>query len=164
MHDDQKTSDYPLGYTPMTDEEIYAIVELHGAEYASDTQFFRIAERTVIARLPKPDAEPVAWITHHDEPMLFPTYDEALSFCDDDETPIPLYAHPPKPDTAERDALVRRIDALLNDPWFDVTCAEADVFRDIRAHLVGVGNEQNRNRHAVNIFYPIDFFCVVRRV
>lgn len=39
-------------------------------------------------------AEPVAWMTHHDEPMLFPTEDEARSYCDDDEQPIPLYAAP----------------------------------------------------------------------
>lgn len=39
-------------------------------------------------------AEPVAWMTHHDEPMLFPTEEEARSYCDDDEQPIPLYAAP----------------------------------------------------------------------
>ena len=39
-------------------------------------------------------AEPVAWMTHHDEPMLFPTDEEARSYCDDDEQPIPLYAAP----------------------------------------------------------------------
>jgi hypothetical protein len=32
------------------------------------------------------------WATHHDEPMLFPTRDEAVAYCDDDEEPIPLYA------------------------------------------------------------------------
>lgn len=39
-------------------------------------------------------AEPVAWMTHHDEPMLFPTEAEAQSYCDDDEQPIPLYEAP----------------------------------------------------------------------
>jgi len=28
------------------------------------------------------------WATHHDEPMLFPTFDEALAHCDEDEQPI----------------------------------------------------------------------------
>lgn len=39
--------------------------------------------------------EPVAWMTHHDEPMLYPTCSEAAAYCDDDEPPIPLYAAPP---------------------------------------------------------------------
>lgn len=39
-------------------------------------------------------AESVAWRTHHDEPMLFPTRAEAVDYCDDDEPPIPLYEHP----------------------------------------------------------------------
>lgn len=38
---------------------------------------------------------PVAYMTHHDEPMLFTTHAEAASYCDDDEEPIPLYASPP---------------------------------------------------------------------
>ncbi|WP_394065380.1 hypothetical protein [Alcaligenes sp. WGS1538] len=39
-------------------------------------------------------AEPVAWMTHHDEPMLFPTQKEAHLYCDDYDLPIPLYAAP----------------------------------------------------------------------
>ena len=39
--------------------------------------------------------EPVAWMTHHDEPMLYPTWAEAAAYCDDDEPPIPLYSAPP---------------------------------------------------------------------
>lgn len=35
--------------------------------------------------------EPVAFMTHHDEPMLFPTWDEAVQYCDDDEPPISLF-------------------------------------------------------------------------
>jgi hypothetical protein len=35
--------------------------------------------------------EPVAFMTHHDEPMLFPTWDEAVQYCDDDESPISLF-------------------------------------------------------------------------
>ena len=36
----------------------------------------------------------MAWRTHHDEPMLFPTFDEAAMYCEDDEPPEPLYAAP----------------------------------------------------------------------
>lgn len=35
--------------------------------------------------------ESVAFMTHHDEPMLFPTWDEAVQYCDDDESPISLF-------------------------------------------------------------------------
>jgi hypothetical protein len=38
---------------------------------------------------------PVAWMTHHDEPMLFLTQLEALEYCDDDELPVPLYSQHP---------------------------------------------------------------------
>lgn len=34
---------------------------------------------------------PVAFMTHHDDPMLFPTWDEAVQYCDDDESPISLF-------------------------------------------------------------------------
>jgi len=40
--------------------------------------------------------EVVAWATHHDEPMLFVTRAEAMTYCDDDEQPIPLYAAQPR--------------------------------------------------------------------
>jgi len=40
----------------------------------------------------QPVGEPVAWMTHHDEPMLYPTFAEAAAYCEDDEPPIPLYA------------------------------------------------------------------------
>lgn len=42
----------------------------------------------------EPASEPVAWMTHHDEPMLFPTQAEAAQYCEDDERPIALYAAP----------------------------------------------------------------------
>ncbi|MBA3588223.1 hypothetical protein [Methylibium sp.] len=32
----------------------------------------------------------VAWMTHHDEPMMFPTQAECAKYCDDDEEPIGL--------------------------------------------------------------------------
>jgi len=38
--------------------------------------------------------EPVAWMTHHEPPMIFPTRKEALLYCDEDEDPVPLYVAP----------------------------------------------------------------------
>ena len=40
--------------------------------------------------------EPVAWMTNHDEPLLFPTKNEASQYCNEDEEPQPLYTSPPK--------------------------------------------------------------------
>jgi hypothetical protein len=42
----------------------------------------------------QPVGEPVAWMTHHDEPMLFPTAAEAAAYCEDDEQPAPLFRQP----------------------------------------------------------------------
>jgi len=36
-------------------------------------------------------ADPIAWMTHHDEPMIFPTRAEAELHCDAGEEPIPLH-------------------------------------------------------------------------
>lgn len=36
--------------------------------------------------------EVFAWATHHEPPMLFPTYTEAAQHCDTDEEPIRLFA------------------------------------------------------------------------
>ena len=36
--------------------------------------------------------EAVAWMTHHDEPMIFRTREEAILYCYFDEDPIALYA------------------------------------------------------------------------
>src|SRR5690606_29732432 len=46
------------------------------------------------------DGEAVAWMTHHVEPMIFPTRDEAATHCADDEQPIPLYTRPAPDDVA----------------------------------------------------------------
>jgi len=40
--------------------------------------------------------EPVAWMTNHDEPLLFPTKNEASQYCNEDEEPQPLYTAPPQ--------------------------------------------------------------------
>ncbi|WP_414555738.1 hypothetical protein [Stenotrophomonas forensis] len=42
----------------------------------------------------QPVGEPVAWMTHHDDPMLFPTVAEAAAYCEDDEQPVPLFRSP----------------------------------------------------------------------
>lgn len=51
--------------------------------------------------------QPKAWMTHHDEPMLFPTEAEAQSYCDD-EQPIPL-----------NEAPVSAKMARVTDAWLD---------------------------------------------
>lgn len=82
---------YPVGYTPMTDEEL---INASSDGDVNDTfvDCLRLVERAVLARLPKPD-------------------------------------------TAEREALVRRIDGDLdNYGWHN---AHGDLLRDIRAYLVG---------------------------
>jgi hypothetical protein len=38
-----------------------------------------------------PESEAVAWMTHHETPMLFVSESEAAEYCSDDEQPIPLY-------------------------------------------------------------------------
>lgn len=41
---------------------------------------------------PVEDRPIIGWATHHDEPMLFPTREEAALHCDADEEPIALVA------------------------------------------------------------------------
>lgn len=55
-------------------------------------------------------AVPVAWMTHHDEPMLFLVTEEAAAYCDDDEMPIPLFVHPPAQAAQVADAFRRGYD------------------------------------------------------
>jgi hypothetical protein len=55
------------------------------------------------------ETRPVAWMTHHDEPMLFPTREEALTHCDDNEEPIALYTAQA---LAARDAEIERLRAM----------------------------------------------------
>ncbi|EML7990021.1 hypothetical protein D7Y24_13380 [Stenotrophomonas maltophilia] len=50
----------------------------------------------------QPVGEPVAWMTHHDEPMLFPTAAEAADYCEDDEQPVPLFRSPAQAVDLER--------------------------------------------------------------
>jgi hypothetical protein len=50
-------------------------------------------------------AEPVGWMTESEDgkTMLWPTFAEALTYCDDGEQPIPLYTHP-APQSAQQAA------------------------------------------------------------
>lgn len=60
-----------------------------------------------------------AWMTHHDVPMLYLTFEEAAAYCDDDEPPIPLYTkpQPAKPEAVRlRDELRERTPSSL---WAD---------------------------------------------
>nr|WP_312953387.1 hypothetical protein [Stenotrophomonas pavanii] len=53
-----------------------------------------IAELREALAARQPVGELVAWMTHHDEPMLFPTAAEAAAYCEDDEQPVPLFRSP----------------------------------------------------------------------
>jgi hypothetical protein len=72
-----------------------------------------------LATLPAstPPGDAVAWATHHEPPMLFPTQAEAAAYCDDDARPIALYATP-QPAAAEvDDAMVERVRDLELWAW-----------------------------------------------
>lgn len=58
---------------------------------------------------------PVAFMTHHDEPMLFPTWGEAVQYCDDNEPPISLFhADDVAKLQAENEALKSEIERMKN--------------------------------------------------
>lgn len=60
-----------------------------------DGEWIRYADHCeAMKRMAGEGAEPIAWMTHHDEPMIFPTRSEAEQHCDDGEQPISLYAAP----------------------------------------------------------------------
>ena len=71
--------------------------------YADDATLARIAEleaenaalkEAAIAAVK--EGGPVAWLTYmkNDEVGLWPTYEEACSYCEDEVFPTPLYAAP----------------------------------------------------------------------
>ncbi|MCI1052140.1 hypothetical protein MOQ19_01330 [Stenotrophomonas maltophilia] len=60
----------------------------------------------------QPVGEPVAWMTHHDEPMLFPTAAEASAYCEDDEQPVPLFRSPAQ--AVDLGQLPRAVELLSN--------------------------------------------------
>jgi hypothetical protein len=73
-------------------------ITMDGEDYErADGDWVRFADveaALATQSMPAPVQEPVAWMTHHDDPMLFSTEQEAAQFCDDAENPIPLYAQP----------------------------------------------------------------------
>jgi len=74
-------------------------------------------------------AEPVGWMTESEDgkPMLWPTFAEALTYCDEDERPIPLYTHPARKPMTRED--MRKMLA----EHFDNGDLTGDDFRLIRA-------------------------------
>lgn len=71
--------------------EIWGVDDLVVPPSKDMEDFVKANARRLVAALQQ---EPVAWRTHHDEPMLFPTFDEAAMYCEDNEPPEPLYAAP----------------------------------------------------------------------
>ncbi len=93
--------------------------------------------------------EPVAWMTHHDEPMLFPTAAEAAAYCEDDEQPVPLFRSPAQAvdlgqfREAVLQAFLRDDDAFQRGFIGHKQYAEAEAKRDRLLALIdsqGVGN------------------------
>lgn len=72
-------------------EMIEAFAEYLRITERATTHYARAAAALAQLRA-ESEAQAVAWMTHHDEPLLFPTEYEAGQYCDDDERPIPLYA------------------------------------------------------------------------
>lgn len=161
---------YP-GYTPMTDSDLYKAY--YDAGEWRDGR--RAIEQAVLSRLPKPDAEPVATscADHSAGEIGYVKFHKRVPHG------AKLYAHPPKPDTAERepiawlcktefgngvsysekfwelhpdfyqgaqekrptaerDALVARIDYWLEGKDFEYE-HDTQLMCDIRANLVGGG-------------------------
>jgi len=56
--------------------------------------------------------KPFAYATHHDEPMLFLTKEEAEMYCEDGEEPICLYTEP----TTQEPVNQMLMDALYAGP------------------------------------------------
>ncbi len=73
----------------------------------------------------------VAWMTHHDQPMLYPTFSEAAAYCDDDEPPIPLYAALPAQavDLGKLRELASEMDRFRTK-WNTVSIAEFNHYAD----------------------------------
>jgi hypothetical protein len=59
-------------------------------------------------------AEPVGWMTESEDgkTMLWPTFAEALTYCDEDERPIPLYTHPAPRSPDMQDAYIGAMEDL----------------------------------------------------
>ena len=140
--------------TPQMLDEIHLVSEFTGK--ALTTRY-----RAMLAAAPAAPAqaeqEPVAWMTHHDEPMFFSAEKEAAAYCDNDESPIPLYAAPPAhPDAALVEALeharqfirngidlgfIRMPDADAPDPAHETLPKIDAALSTYRAALAGKGGE-----------------------
>lgn len=80
--------------------ELRRLVPSVNQKQALDAAIAALAARQPVAAAVKDSltvggGQAVAWMTHHDEPMLYPSFSEAAAYCDDAEPPIPLYAAPP---------------------------------------------------------------------
>jgi hypothetical protein len=64
-------------------------------------------------------AEPVGWMTESEDgkTMLWPTFAEALTYCDEDERPIPLYTHPAPRSPDMQDAYIGAMEDLSIWKW-----------------------------------------------
>lgn len=92
------------GGEPDTDQS-YAVGVYYGC-YACDVWRLGAEQWNTRAQLSAQSVsavQPVAWATHHDEPMLFPTFKEAAMYCDDGEEPIALVpiTHPADADAVD---------------------------------------------------------------
>ena len=109
--------------------ELRRLVPSVNQKHALDAAIAALAAR-------QPVGEPVAWMTHHDEPMLFPTAAEAAAYCEDDEQPVPLFRSP-----------AQAVDlGAMPDGWRlskKATCYQLSHGNDIIGNLVGSDAEEN---------------------
>jgi len=77
--------------------------------------------------------EAVAWMTHHDAPMVFTYRGEAAEYCNDDEQPIPLFTYPNATSVDVRDKF--RLDWLDTEAC-TVRAVETDNGRDMHFEVV----------------------------
>lgn len=91
---------------------------------AGDFEERECAEQLLAILDAEGDGWAVAWMTRHDEPMLFLSREEAATYCDDDEDPISLYTHPARSGGVSDADVERGLEMM-----FGVTGKDADVYR-----------------------------------
>ncbi|HHA2674538.1 TPA: hypothetical protein ACOECQ_000596 [Stenotrophomonas maltophilia] len=79
----------------------------------------------------QPVGEAVAWMTHHDEPMLFPTAAEAAAYSEDDEQPVPLFRSPAQ--AVDLGEIIEQIAQQWDGCSYDAVGETIDVGQAIRA-------------------------------
>lgn len=109
---DDLDSPWPADYAlqPKNSSERYDVIHVQEVKRQAAVEIRALREQ-VAALEPAPleaGSEPVAYATHHDEPMLFLIESEAAAYCDDGEEPIALYA---APQPTDRNAV---IDSCVN--------------------------------------------------